>query len=135
MITLQKARTALEAAEKKAEELKIKISTVIVDEHGTPIAMSRMDDALIVSPDFAQAKAFTAASLRMPTAGLLPYACDNKPYFGLNTLFSGKLTTIAGGIPVRQLEKIIGAVGVGGSADPGQDAQCAQEAVAVLEVL
>lgn len=133
MITLEKAKKALEASEKKAEDLKIVVSTVIVDEHGVLIAMSRMNNALVISPEFAKAKAFTSATLKMPTSGLLAYEADNKPYFGLNTLFGGKLTGIAGGIPVTKAGAIIGAVGVGGSADPNQDAQCAQEAVAILE--
>lgn len=133
MITLEKAKKALEASERKAEELKIEVSTVIVDGHGALVAMSRMDNALVISPDFAQAKAFTAATLKMPTSGLLAYEAENKPYFGLNTLFSGKLTGIAGGIPVQRQGGVIGAVGVGGSADPSQDALCAKEAVAILE--
>jgi len=133
MITLEKAKKALEASEKKALELGIKVSTVIVDEHGSIIAMSRMDGAFVISPDFAKAKAFTAATLKMPTGGLLEYEAENKPYFGLNTLFGGKLTGIAGGVPAKKAGAIIGAAGVGGSADPSQDALCAQEAVVVLE--
>lgn len=133
MITLDQAKKALVASEKKAEELNIKVSTIIVDEHGVPVAMSRMEDAFVVSPDFAQTKAYTAATLKMPSAGLLGYAAENKPYFGVNTLFGGKLTAIAGGVPVTMHGKIVGAVGVGGSADPSQDEMCATAAVKVLE--
>ena len=95
--------------------------------------MSRMEDAFVISPDFAQTKAFTAATLKMPTSGLLEYATTNKPYFGVNTLFGGKLTAIAGGISVKEMDVVIGAVGVGGSADPSQDEACAKAAAKVLE--
>lgn len=135
MITLEKAKKALLASERKAEELKIQVSTVIVDEHGTPIAMSRMEDAYVISPEFAQAKALTAATLKMPSGALHQYAIGENPLFGLNSLFGGKLTTIAGGLPVmeKEIKVVIGAVGVGGSADPKQDEMCAKEAVKELE--
>ena len=48
-------------------------------------------------------------------------------------MFGGELTDIAGGIPVKIQGKLIGGVGVGGSMDVTQDAQCAQEAAKILE--
>lgn len=133
MITLEKAKQALEAAEQKAKELGTAVTTVVVDEHGSIIAVSRMDGALPISPRFAYAKAFTAASLGMASGDLSPYTAQGKPYFGLNTLFGGELTAIAGGMPVKRNGKVIGAVGVGGSVDVSQDAQCAQAASSILE--
>lgn len=133
MITLNKAKKALEAAENKAKELGIAVTTVIADEHGTVIAMSRMDGAFTVSPDFARTKAFTSATLGFPTENLSAFTGEGKPYFGLTNLAGGEFTTIAGGIPVKMKDKVVGAVGVGGSTDTNQDAACAKEAVTVLE--
>lgn len=133
MITLEKAKKALEAAEKKAQELKVAVSVAIVDDHGVLIAGSKMDEAFYISPKFALEKAFTSANLMMPTETLLAYAADNKPYFGVNTLFGGQLTAIAGGLPVKIEGKVVGAVGVGGSADTSQDVKCAEVAVKMLE--
>lgn len=132
MITLAKAKEAIEASEKKAEELGVKVTTAIVDDHGSLIALSKMDGALNISPRFASAKAFTSANLGAPTEGLAGYEVEGKPYFGLNTLFGGELTAIAGGVPVMMHDKVVGGVGVGGSMDVKQDAQCAQEAAKVL---
>jgi len=132
MITLENAKKALEASEKKALELKIKVTTTVVDEHGSIIAMSRMDDALVVSPDFSLSKAYTAVVLKMPTDTIAPYAVEGKPYYGFNTLLSGKMTSIAGGLPVIHNGKVIGGIGVGGSADTAQDVICAQEALKIL---
>ncbi len=132
MLTLSKAKQALEASEKKAKELNIAVSTVIVDSHGSVIASSRMDGAIPISPRFAYTKAYTSASLGMPTEGLAEYVKEGKPYFGLTAIFGGKITPIAGGLPVKMDGKLIGGVGVGGSTDVSQDAQCAQAAVKAL---
>src|SRR5258708_30100467 len=117
MITLEHAKRALEVSERKAAELGTAVTTVIVDEHGSIIAVSRMDGAIPISPRFALNKAFTSANLGMPTEAIAEYATEGKPFFGLNTLFGGKLTTMAGGAPIIKDKKIIGGVGVGGSQD------------------
>ena len=132
MITLDKAKKALEASEKKAKELGIAVTTVIVDEHGSIIAASRMDGAIPISPRFAYCKAFTSSNLGMPNEGLGQYAAEGKPYFGINTIFGGELTPMAGGLPVKMGNKLVGGVGVGGSMDTHQDVLCAQEAVKAL---
>lgn len=132
MITLPKAKKALEAAEKRAKELGINVSTVIVDDHGSIVSSSRMDGAIPISPQFAYTKAFTSANLGFATKDLGPFTNENKPYFGINTLFGGELTTIAGGIPVVIAGKLSGGVGVGGSQDTMQDHECAQAAIDIL---
>lgn len=132
MITLEKAKAALQASEKKANELSIAVSTIIVDDHGTIIAASKMDGAINISPRFAHAKASTSANLGMPTEAIGPYAGEGKPYFGVNTVLNGELTPVPGGIPVTMHGKLAGAVGVGGSQDVSQDVSCAQEAVKAL---
>lgn len=133
MITLDKAVEALRASEKKAKELGITVSTAITDDYGVLIAFSRMDGALHVSPRFCQAKAYTSACLGLPSGDVAAYAVEGKPYFSINTSFGGELMVIPGGLPVKVHEKVIGAVGVGGSLDVNQDVECAQAAVKVLE--
>ena len=132
-MNLSKAKKALEASEEKARQLNIAVTTVVVDDHGSIIVASRMDGAIPISPRFAYAKAFTSASIGVPSEGLGDYAKEGKPYFGINTLFGGELTAIAGGVPVKSGGKLVGGVGVGGSTDVSQDAQCAQSAAKILE--
>ena len=133
MISLEQAIRALTVSEKKARELGTLITTVIVDTHGSIIAVARMDGALPISPKFAYSKAFTSANLGMASGDIAAFAGEGKPYVGLTQLFGGELTTIAGGIPVKKGGKVIGAVGVGGSVDVAQDAQCALAAQKTLE--
>lgn len=132
MITLNKAKQALEASEAKAKELGVSVTTTVVDANGSVVAVSRMDGSIPISPKFAYEKAYTSASLGMPTGALADYAKEGKPYFGLTDILGGELTTIAGGMPVKKDDKLIGGVGVGGSTDVSQDAQCAEAAVKML---
>lgn len=133
MLNLEKAQKAIEAAEKKAKHLNVAISTAVVDEYGDLIAFSRMDGAIKISPKFAIAKALTSGSIGLPTAGIAEYSGEGKPYYGVESLFGGELTTIAGGLPVKDGEKLVGGVGVGGSYDVAQDVECAQAALDALK--
>ncbi len=132
MITLSKAKAALEAAEYKARQLGVFVSTAIVDEHGTLVAFSRMDGAITISPRFAYAKAYTAGTIGMGTADMAPYAAEGKPYHDINSLFGGELTTIAGGLPVMIEGKLVGGIGIGGSQDTAQDLECAKAALQAI---
>lgn len=121
MITLTQAKTAIEQAEMKAKEIGVAVSITIVDTAGTLIASHRMDGAIAISPEFSYIKAFTSASLGIPSMGLSDYAQPGKPYYGVNTVMGGKLTPIAGGQPIMIAGKLVGGVGVGGSMDVSQD--------------
>src|SRR5687767_13013839 len=126
---LQTAQKAVDKAIEKAQELGIQISVAVVDQYGDLVAFGRMKGALKISPKFAIAKAYTSGSLGMGTKDMEGYVAEGKPYFGLNSLFGGKLTTIAGGVPVKKGEELLGGIGVGGSADVSQDLECAMAAL------
>lgn len=127
-----KVKKAIDVAEAKAKELGIAVSVAIVDEYGDLLAFSRMEGAIKISPKFALAKAYTAGTIGMATADMAPYAAPGKPYYGMDALFGGELTTIAGGFPIKIGDKLVGGIGVGGSADVSQDVECAKAALDVL---
>lgn len=126
------AEKAAEAAIAKARALNIKITVTIVDEHGTPVLIKRMEGAIPASPDFAFSKAYTSAVIGLPTEAIGQYAVPGQPLNGITSAMGGKIMVIAGGLPVKEGDKILGAVGVGGSYDVGQDLACAQAALTEL---
>lgn len=130
MLNLQKSLELIAKAEHKAQEFGINVSIVVVDTHGSIISLNRMDGAIPISPRFAYAKAFTSASLGVPSQNLAEYAKEGNPYFGVNTIFGGELTPIAGGLPIIEDGKLVGGIGVGGSMDVSQDVLCAEAALA-----
>ncbi len=132
MISSEEALKAIQIAEQKAREFNLAITTCVVDEHGVMIASKKMDDARIVSPDFAYTKAYTAAVLQVSTAVITDADGPGKPFFGTKDILGGRFTVLPGGVPVTRNGKVVGAVGVGGSSDLRQDDACAQTAAQAL---
>ncbi|USK58029.1 GlcG/HbpS family heme-binding protein [Peribacillus asahii] len=133
-INLELAKKLIESAEKEANEIKVPMVISIVDEGGNFIACHRMDNALLVSIDIAQNKAWTSVAMKMPTADLAQAAGAGKELYGINTTNNGRVVVFGGGIPLWKDGQVIGAVGVsGGSVE--QDIQVAQSAVRVFSEL
>ncbi|MDQ0220416.1 heme-binding protein [Peribacillus cavernae] len=131
-INLELAKRLIESAEKKANEMEVPMVISIVDEGGNFIACHRMDDALLVSVDIAQNKAWTSVAMKMPTSDLAQAAGMGKDLYGINTTNNGRVVVFGGGIPLRKNGQIIGAVGVsGGSVE--EDMRVAQAAVDLLD--
>ncbi|MGX9134375.1 GlcG/HbpS family heme-binding protein [Rummeliibacillus sp. JY-2-4R] len=133
-INLELAKKIIESAEKEANKIKVPMVISIVDEGGNFIICHRMDNALLVSVDIAQNKAWTSVAMKMPTADLAQAAGAGKELYGINTTNNGRVVVFGGGIPLRKDGQIIGAVGVsGGSVE--QDIRVAQSAVQVFSEL
>ena len=126
MITLEKAKKIIEKAEKKAKELNVKVCIAVVDNQGLLVALNKMDGAFSVSNDFSIAKAYTSGTLGLPTEDISKYSAPGKPYYGIESLSDGKFTTISGGFPIIENNKLIGGIGVGGSYDVKEDSECAK---------
>jgi uncharacterized protein GlcG (DUF336 family) len=130
-INLELAKNLIESAGKEANEIEVPMVISIVDEGGNFIACHRMDDALLVSVDISQNKAWTSVAMKMSTADLAQAAGMGKELYGINTTNNGRVVVFGGGIPLRKNGQIIGAVGVsGGSVE--EDIRVAQAAVDAL---
>ena len=84
----------IEAGMKRAREIAVPMVLAIVDAGGNLLEQRRMDDALVVSITLAPRKAFTAASLRMPTSQLAQLAQPGAPLFGID-VSTPNLTLVA----------------------------------------
>src|SRR5699024_9244148 len=109
-----KASTIIERAIAKAYKMKTSITVAIVDASGNLIAKYRMKDALLVSIELAQKKAYTAVAMKDSTYNLSQASLPNQPLYQIETNTEGQIVTFAGGIPIKREREIIGAVGVSG---------------------
>jgi uncharacterized protein GlcG (DUF336 family) len=114
-ITLKQAQAVLEAALKKAEEIKTKMDIAVVDAGANLKAFIRMDDAFLGSIDISIKKAKTARLFNMPTGDLGKLAQPGGPLYHIEFSNDG-LITFPGGVLLKNKDGvIIGAVGVSGS--------------------
>ncbi len=114
-ISHTQAWAALEAAMKKAQELKTKMDIAVVDAGANLKGFIRMDDAWIGSIDIAHKKAKTARFFNMNTGEIGKLSQPGGPLFGIEHS-NGGLISFPGGIPIKNAQgEIIGAIGVSGS--------------------
>ncbi|MGA2404240.1 MAG: heme-binding protein [Syntrophobacteraceae bacterium] len=127
-IGLDLALELIAAARKKAEEIGVPMVIAVVDAGGNPIALQRMDDALLVSINIAANKAYTAVALKMPTHELAKAAQPGEPLFGIHTTDGCRIVIFGGGFPLKKGDETAGGIGVsGGSVE--EDMACAMAAL------
>jgi len=105
-----------------------RVSAAVVDRSGVLRALLRGDGAGPHTVSSARAKAYTAASLRTPTAQVLETVRTNPGAARLPDI-EGFLI-VAGGMPIREGEEVVGAIGVGGAPGGHLDDQCAEAGIA-----
>lgn len=124
-------QAALSAAEKCAAGAATPVVIVMTDAAGLVCGLLRMPGAFLASNDYAEWKAWTAASFGMPTAdfsGLLN-SFDEDVKQGL--LAHRKVTALPGGVPVMLDDTLMAAVGISGG--PAEiDEACAEAARAAF---
>ena len=114
-ITHTQAWAALEAAVKKAQELKTKMDIAIVDAGANLKGFIRMDEAWIGSIDIAHKKAKTARFFNMNTGEIGKLSQPGGALFGIEHS-NGGLISFPGGVPIKNAQgEVIGAIGVSGS--------------------
>lgn len=120
------ALAMVEAAVATAMRIGAPVNVVIVDESGVDLAFLRMDGAKFLSIDTARAKAQTAASHRRPTTKIPAEIAT-----GLAFASGGRITDMAGGLPVMVDGACIGGIGIGSASDE-DDIEIALAALAAI---
>jgi len=122
VLSAQRVQEIIGRAIEHATKLGIAVTVVVVDDGGYPLGLTRMDGAIKLSPEIALSKAYTAAMFRRPTADLSQMSSEfwaAARGLGLETV-----APLPGGLPIREGDTLVGAIGVSGSA-PSQDLECA----------
>ena len=128
-LNLKEAQEVISRAHDKATGLGIRVTVAVVDEGGLLVALGRMDGALPLSPQVAEAKAVGAAMLYRDGAGLAELAKDRPGFFSVaDRLVRVPIVPGLGSVLVKRDGKVLGAVGVSGGR-PEQDLECAEAGI------
>lgn len=121
-VTLERAHKVAMAARKKAEEIGVPMNVAVVDAGNNLTAFIRMDNAWLGSIDIAQNKAYTARAFDLPTKELGKLAQPGEPLYGIHASNDLRIIIFAGGIPLKEGERVVGAIGVsGGTVEQDQE--------------
>jgi glc operon protein GlcG len=125
-LTHHAALTAIHAAVEKALEIGWNVDIVVVDDGGNVVACVRMDGANLLSMFTATTKAQSAASHRRPTTEI-----DAAMAPSLASASGGRLTNMAGGLPIVVNGICVGGIGIG-SAPDDEDIAIARAGLAAI---
>jgi uncharacterized protein GlcG (DUF336 family) len=119
------AQTIANAALEKCQSMGFKVSVTVLDRAGLQIVMLRGDGAGMHTPEGSDRKAYTARTYGSPSANFAKRVL-NEPNYAPAAQYT-RVLALAGGLPIKVGDEVIGAVGVSGS--PGKDDDCAQAGI------
>jgi uncharacterized protein GlcG (DUF336 family) len=127
-MTLDQALEVVERGREAASKLGLSVSVAVVDAGGHLVAFGRMDGTAFMTVDISIAKAWTAASAKIPTVLLHGVVGGDVGFVaGAAAATGGRFLPTPGGAPVVIDGEVVGGVGIsGGSVE--QDAQIAAAA-------
>jgi len=114
-ISLAEARVIIDGAIVFARDANLRMSVVVLDQATNVVSSARMDGAGVQNIRFAEGKAYASAIFRQTTQALADIA-KTRPdrYFGIMTMYPGKVYLVGGGVPLALGGEFFGAVGVAG---------------------
>jgi uncharacterized protein GlcG (DUF336 family) len=128
LLPLTLAVEAVHAALAACEQQGHRVSVAVVDRAGLVRALIRGDGAGAHTLDSSSRKAYTAASMRLPTLDLAKMVGQSPAIAGLHQM-NEKILILGGGLPIKVGEEVIGGIGVGGAPGSDKDQACAQAGI------
>ena len=113
-ITLSAAESIIKRVFAAAEEMNVRAVAAVADAGANIVAVLRMDGAYSASYDIACSKAYTSASLKMPTEQLSTLAAPGGALYGIQHTNGGKIVIFGGGEPLYCGGEVVGSLGVSG---------------------
>jgi len=125
VLPLSLATEAAQAALAACEQEGYHVSVAVTDRSGLVRILIRGNRAGPHTLDSSSRKAYTSASLGRSTADLAKMLSTNPTAEGMRNM-NEKILILAGGLPVKAGEELIGGIGVGGAPGGDKDEACAQ---------
>ena len=115
-----------QAAVEKCASMGFKTSAAVVDRGGNLIVLLHGDGAGLHTNEGAEREAYTARTFSQPSAEYVK-RLEQRPETAFGSRQYTRAIALAGGLPIKAGDEIIGAVGVSGS--PGKDDDCSQAGI------
>ena len=127
----ERAKGVIDAAIKRATELRVAATIAVVDDGGHLKMLLRMDDAILGSIDIAHKKAKASAYFGLNSEVIGRASQPGGPFYGVENS-NGGLITFSGGVPLKNsAREVCGAIGVSGG-EAEQDGAIARAGAAAF---
>jgi uncharacterized protein GlcG (DUF336 family) len=130
-LTPETALIAAKAAMETCRKTGYQTSVAVVDRSGLMQAFVRDRYATAHTVDFAQNKAWSAASFKIPTASLANETQAGKPMSGIRS--QPRVAAFGGGLPIEAGGTLFGGIGVSGAPGGEEDDVCAKAGIAAIK--
>lgn len=130
-LPLDMALTAANAAMESCGAQGHGVTVAVVERSGATKIVLRGDNAGPHTVGSATGKAFASASMGRDTAGVAASIAGNAELEGLRSM-DPRLVLLAGGLPIRIGDTLVGGIGVGGAPSGGEDETCARAGVEAI---
>jgi uncharacterized protein GlcG (DUF336 family) len=122
-LRLHAARAYADRALETARRLGVDAAVCVVDEFGQLVQLDRMETAPPLAADLARGKALTALNFRRATRDVAAdFAANPEVLAAMQGVARFAILPVAGGVPIVEAGRTVGAIGVSGGTSEQDDA-------------